>query len=274
MKKALMVGDNCIDIYENINLYYLTGNVVDTGVNMAILKTDVAMLTNIAKDKYGDQMLNLFEKHNINIDRLRILDGQTAYTIMNLIDGERIHGDYVEGVLENMEFSKDDIDFALDYDLLFSAFWGKAEDFFIEIKKQNNAPLIAYDYADRHNDDKVDMLDGIVDIGFFSWEQNEEDAKAFLKNRTDKGMKIAVTTFGVDGSLAYDGNEYYRAYAVEVEEVVNTVGAGDSFIAGFLASYLNNESIEKSLENGSKLAAKIVSQFSPILNEESYPYKD
>ena len=37
---------------------------------------------------------------------------------------------------------------------------------------------------------------------------------------------------GEDGSLAYDGTDWHREVADRVE-VVNTVGAGDSYVAGF-----------------------------------------
>lgn len=269
-KKALMIGDNCIDIYKNLGCGYITGNVVDTGINMAILGSQVGIITNIAKDNYGDEMLKMYKKYGVDCERIKVIDGKTAYTIMTLEDGERIHGDYFEGVLENMKFFESDIKYALNYDLIFSAFWGKAEEILIEIKKINDKKIISYDYADRVNDPKVDRLDGIVDIGFFSWSDSLNEAKKFLKNRFSKGMKIGVTTFGEKGSLAYDGKEFYEQKAYKVEDLNNTVGAGDSFIAGFLSSYLLDKDIKECLDEGSKLASKIVRQFGPILNEEVF----
>ena len=120
------------------------------------------------------------------------------------------------------------------------------------------------------NDPKVDILDGIVDIGFFSWSDSLSEAKTFLKNRISQGMKIGVTTFGEKGSLAYDGKEFYEQKSYKVEDLNNTVGAGDSFIAGFLSSYLLDKDIKECLDEGSKLASKIVRQFGPILNEEVF----
>lgn len=270
-KKALMVGDNCIDIYKDINKYYLTGNVVDTGVNMAILGTKVSIITNIARDKYGDQMLAMFKKHGLITDKLRFLDGKTAYTLMKLIDGDRVHGDYFEGVLEGINFDSD-LEYAKGFDLVFSAFWGNAESLLINLSKDKNNQLIAFDFADRSEDPKVDLLDGIVDIGFFSWDKSEESCKEFLKQRHEKGMKIGICTFGADGSMAYDGNDFYRQKAEKIVELNNTVGAGDSFIAGFLSAYLEKKTIGECLSSGSILAAKIIQQFAPILGEEVYVY--
>lgn len=272
MKKSLMVGDNCIDIYNKLKKYYLSGNIVDVGVNMSILGSEVSILTNVASDKYGKQMLALFDANNIKYNRTRIIEGITAYTLMDLIEGERVHGDYYEGVLINNDF-KLETKYALEFDLVFSAFWGKAEELLYEIANNDYKPLIAFDYADRCNDKKVNSLDGIVDIGFFSWNKDIEQSKKFLKDRVEKGMKLAIATFGEDGSLVYDGNEYYRTGIYEVSKIVNSVGAGDSYIAGFLHEYLKGNTIDNCMKKGAEMASKVIQQFAPILEEEAYELK-
>uniref|UniRef100_UPI000A3F6B9D PfkB family carbohydrate kinase n=1 Tax=Clostridium sp. NkU-1 TaxID=1095009 RepID=UPI000A3F6B9D len=75
-------------------------------------------------------------------------------------------------------------------------------------------------------------------------------------------MKVAVATFGDQGSLAYDGSRFYEG-GIYPAYVVNTVGAGDSFIAGFLYEILNGSDIETCLDTGSRIAAKVVSTFNP-----------
>lgn len=271
-KKALMIGDNCIDVYKDLNYYYLTGNVVDTGVNMSMLGTKVGIITNVAKDKYGQEMLSLFERNKMMIDKIRLIEGETAYTLMELKGNDRVHGDYFEGVLKDIKFTDSDLEYSLNYDLVFSAYWGKAEELFIKLSNLKERPIIAFDYADRYQDKKVKLLDGVVDIGFFSWDKEIEDAKVFMQERLDKGMKVCICTFGAGGSMAYDGNEYYRKHAEKVKHIENTVGAGDSFIAGFLHSYLNNEPISLCLKSGAELASKIIEQFTPILYEPVYEY--
>lgn len=44
---------------------------------------------------------------------------------------------------------------------------------------------------------------------------------------------------------------------------MNTVGAGDSFIAGFLYEILMGSDIEKCLDTGARVAARVVSTFHP-----------
>ena len=75
-------------------------------------------------------------------------------------------------------------------------------------------------------------------------------------------MKIAVVTFGEDGSLAWDGERFYVG-GIEKAEVVNTVGAGDSFIAGFLYGILNGKSVDECLKKVAEVAASVVQVFEP-----------
>ena len=57
---------------------------------------------------------------------------------------------------------------------------------------------------------------------------------------------IVVVKLGQDGAIAVARDEIARAAALEVD-VVDTVGAGDSFDAGFLAGFLDARSLNQSL---------------------------
>jgi len=58
--------------------------------------------------------------------------------------------------------------------------------------------------------------------------------------------KLVAVKLGVEGALACKENTIARAESISVH-VVDTVGAGDSFDAGFMYGYLNNWELEKSL---------------------------
>lgn len=262
MKKVAVIGDNCVDYYSNLERYYLTGNVVDTGIHLAQLGIPTSIITTVADDEYGVDMLQCFKSQGLDTSHVRVANGKTAITYMQLINGERIHGDYDEGVLETIFFDAKDVEFAALHDLAHSAFWGKAEDSLPEIKKGNPDILISFDFADRLENKLVSKLNPIVDIGFFSYKEKDEEILQYLRERIQNGMKIAVATFGENGSMAVTENAVFEVGIVEAE-VENTVGAGDSFIAGFLAEYLNSGDIQGSLYKGAEVAAHIISIFEP-----------
>ena len=265
--KVAEIGDNCIDLYERLGKKYPTGNVVDTGVNLKKLGIDVSIISTTGNDENGRWMIESLKKEGLDTSHLKVGDGPTAITYMDMNGLDRVHGDYVEGVLENIEFDQEDISFACKHDLVHTALWGKAEKVLPAIAKQGIP--IAFDYADRLDHPLVEETLPYVTYGFYSYHKGRDEyIENYLKDKVDRGMKIAIATFGEDGSLAYDGKDFYKGEIVPAKKVVNTVGAGDSFIAGFLYGILNKYDILECLKIGARIASSVVEVFEPWVIEE------
>jgi len=75
-------------------------------------------------------------------------------------------------------------------------------------------------------------------------------------------IKIIIITKGKFGSSAIykEKNEfkYESVGIVKANKVVDTVGSGDAFIAGYIYGYLNNKSIRESMELGATLASFVI----------------
>ncbi len=67
------------------------------------------------------------------------------------------------------------------------------------------------------------------------------------KRLQDKGARNVLISMGEDGAILVteDGHVYSRPAPAGI--VVNTVGSGDSMVAGFLAGYLQNRNMEDAL---------------------------
>lgn len=266
--KAAMIGDNCIDFYQNIDgikvdRKYPTGNVVDTGVNLQKLGVDTSIISTTGNDENGEWMVDSLSEEGLDLSHFKVGDGPTAITYMDLDGRDRVHGDYIEGVMEDIVFDDEDIRFTAEHDLIHSALWGMADKVLPKIRKQTKG-IISFDYADRLDHPIIEETLSSVDIGFFSYHGSADDTiKAFLKDKVDRGMKLAVATFGDKGSLVYDGKEFTAGGIYPVKEVVNTIGAGDSFIAGFLAAYLAHKDLADCLDQGAKVAAEVIQTFEP-----------
>ncbi len=78
-------------------------------------------------------------------------------------------------------------------------------------------------------------------------------------------LKLILLTMGPNGSCAYDCVEEitYQCPASEAE-VVSTVGAGDSFSAGFLSEYLKGASVDFCLSKASDIAAYVCSKLDAV----------
>ncbi len=72
------------------------------------------------------------------------------------------------------------------------------------------------------------------------------------------GPKIVAATRGAKGSTAFDGRRFLSCSAAECV-LADTMGAGDSFIAGFLYAWLRKNTLMQCMEKGAKNAAVTIS---------------
>jgi sugar/nucleoside kinase (ribokinase family) len=92
----------------------------------------------------------------------------------------------------------------------------------------------------------------------------------FLRSCVDRGARLAVCTLGADGAIAMDAERsVFHVPAVPVAEVVDSNGAGDGFMAGFLAAHLDDADIASAMAIGAEQAARALStvQLSPLFEQ-------
>ncbi|MER9061305.1 carbohydrate kinase [Mesorhizobium sp. M0482] len=107
------------------------------------------------------------------------------------------------------------------------------------------------------------------DLNWFGEAGSHEDV---VRNWLDRGPKLIVVTHGSEGAVGYSSQHRVTVVPDKVE-VVDTVGAGDTFNAGILASLheqgllsktaiasLPEDAIQKALTLGAKAAAVTVSR--------------
>ena len=209
-------------------------------------------------------MVRVLREMGLDLTRFHVAHGPTAITYMDMNGTDRVHGDYVEGVLENMVFDAEDIAFAARHDLVHTALWGKAENVLSAIRSENPAIRISFDYCDRLDHPIIEQTRPFVDYGFFSWHEGDGPAvRDFLWHQVAEGFGTAVATFGEAGSLCYDGREFTACGISPAPHVVNTVGAGDSYIAGFLYGILQGWPVIRCMEKGAEVSAQVVQVFEP-----------
>ena len=79
-----------------------------------------------------------------------------------------------------------------------------------------------------------------------------------LKGLSSKSGKMIVATIGTKGSIAFFENKSYYQKAIEISEVIDTTGCGDSFQAAFSIEWIHSKDIRKSLNAGAFAASKVL----------------
>lgn len=251
------VGDNCIDYYEQTKEAYAGGNPVNVAVYTVRLGGEASYTGVVGDDAFGSFMKEAISKKGVDISHIKTLPGKTAVTHVSIEDGERILGDYEEGVMADFKLDEADIEFLASYDLVVSGIWGMIEHDLPAIKAKG--VKVAFDFATGYDSEVIDIAMPYVDYAFFAWdedekksdEENEEALRTFLRKMKAKCPGMIVITRGEKGSIAYDGEEFI-SFGIVPCEVVDTMGAGDSFIAGFLTGILRGYSIRECMETGAK----------------------
>ena len=72
--------------------------------------------------------------------------------------------------------------------------------------------------------------------------------------------KLIVITRGEKGAIAIKGENIIECGVNKNLKIVDLTGAGDLFAAGFLHGYVNNLSIEESLNKGTEMSSKVIQQ--------------
>jgi fructoselysine 6-kinase len=258
--RVVTVGDNCIDDYEKLQISYPTGNSVDFAIHLSRLGVPTSIVSITGDDENGDRMINLLMKNEINLSHFNRVIGNTAVTKMDMVGKDRVHVKYLEGVLANFILTKEDIEFINGHDIVHTSIWGKVNDK-LSTFKQSGA-LVIFDFSVKLENKEVEFILPHVDYAFFSYEQHDKYIEDYMKWAKEFGPKVVIVTLGDKGSIAYDGKEFYKEGIVEVP-LVNTVGAGDSFIAGYTHGIINHKGIQDCLQHGATVASKVVQIFEP-----------
>lgn len=260
--KLAAIGSNCIDYYENLDggRAYPGGGPVNMSVYAKRLGHVSSYIGHIGNDKFGDLMKKSIADKGVDISHLHTINGNTAVTKVKLDNGERILGNYDEGVLANYKLSSQDIDFICTHDIVVCDLWGKVENQFKTLKEKGM--LTAFDCATEPNDEICSVAIPYTDYIFFSTDNyKKEELKNQMIQLQAQGPKIVIAMLGENGSMCYDGYKFYEFGIIECDNLVDTMGAGDSYIAGFLTTIVQDANIEKAMKVGASTATDTLKYF-------------
>lgn len=96
------------------------------------------------------------------------------------------------------------------------------------------------------------------------------DLKEVIKQLYKFTNKPVVITRGLEGAIGFDGKIFVYEKGIQLVHEIDSVGAGDAFLAGLVFAYLNEKSFEKSIQ----IANVNASISSEILHRTGHPTLD
>jgi fructoselysine 6-kinase len=256
--KVLCIGDNCVDYYREMNLRFPGGNALNVAVytsGFSGVQSDYVGV--LGTDDNGKFIEDQMSKAGLSTRFLIRKDGETAITVILLRGGDRVFESYLEGVQANVSYPQELVDLPKAYDLAHFTVWGFGKEL---VKGLSCAakPLLSCDFSSQIDDPRTNIMK-YLDCSFFSGSdliRRGLDPVDTLKRLKATTSGLVVMTLGSQGSIATDGEDIYREAAFPID-VVDTLGAGDSYIASFLVNRLRGMSISDSMKAGHEYAARV-----------------
>jgi fructoselysine 6-kinase len=248
-----VVGDNCVDRFQPpVSQSLIGGNAINVAVQLAALGHEAWYFGAVGLDKDGERTRDLLVENGVRVEHLQMLPGETAYTIIEQTEtGDRIFAFEEFGVCRGYMPSEEDFAALAGMDHVHI---GWIADGGVVRRRVADAGVSVSQDVSVNNDPAHLGVDSLR-IAFGSAGEDRGKADAMMAGFLADGAKLAVVTRGGDGSAASDGNDHAET-GITAVEVVDTTGAGDSFIAGFLSIYIAGGSLEASLLSGRECAAR------------------
>lgn len=237
--RALGLGDNVIDKYENLHKGYPGGNSLNFAVFSKKLGAYAGFMGVFGTDKEANHVKKVISELGIDNSHSRQVDGENGWSAVNIINGDRVFlGSNDGGVtrLFPIQLNDDDCDYIQSFDIVHMGLYSHVNHLLDNIKK---LPIIlSYDFSDNFKQNDIDEVIKNVDFGFFSRSDfSENEAKKFLKKQFHSNNKVLLMTRGNKSAIAFDGVNFC-ATSPKIIDPVDTMAAGDSFITAFLFNYL------------------------------------
>jgi len=94
-------------------------------------------------------------------------------------------------------------------------------------------------------------------------QQTKKEIKEIMAAIYQHGPKIVVVTSGAEGVYIYDGKNFSHLPSKKIK-IKDATGAGDAFVAGFLAVYLKEGPLKIAAENGIRNAVSVITHIGTL----------
>ncbi|MCR4746108.1 MAG: ribokinase [Lachnospiraceae bacterium] len=240
--KIAGIGDNVIDRYMNMGVMFPGGNAVNVAAHSAVIGADTAYIGSIGADREGKIIRDALKSLNVDLSQCIFdPDTTTKKCDVNVIDGERqyIGCDLGNKWAHTTTIRSEDIDYLKDFDLIHTSCNAKLHE---DIYKLKDLPgMISFDFSvkDKYRTEEfLNMTCPYLELGQFSCDHMDEDKiYELLKRAYDHGCKNVIATMGSGGQLFYNGTEFIKGKVYYVEPV-DTMGAGDSYLAALIVTMI------------------------------------
>lgn len=238
--KTICVGDNVIDFYVNTGQMFPGGNAVNAAVHLAKLGCESAYFGNFGTDAMAGVIRRALERFGVDFSRCYTIPGATTkYCKYEVTGGERTYIGVELGANWRgpMDLTPEDLEYIRSFGMIFSSCNAKMENEMAKIAALGK--IFIFDFGEKEKyrvDEYLQKVCPGLDLAMFSaGSLDAESARRFAERILAHGAANVLLTMGKAGQFLVN-----REAAVYGEsrlvDAVDTMGAGDAFLAAFAAA--------------------------------------
>jgi fructoselysine 6-kinase len=255
MTRILGLGDNTIDTYVDARVQYPGGNALNVAAMAARLGASTAYLGCVGDDDGGELVRQALVAEGVDISHVRTRSGANARVYVGHIDGDRHFIRSDPGVRADYRWDDDDFAYIATFDHVHTSIFSDLGEALPRIAA--SARSLSLDASDRWTADYLRQVVLYVRYIFLSGSDlSWPEAMAVAKDCIALGAEAVVLTRGSEGALGVSAKGSVLQPALPAA-VVDTLGAGDGFISGFLTKLLAGGSLTDAMTRGAEFAALV-----------------
>jgi fructoselysine 6-kinase len=260
MVKIVAMGDNVVDCYLSQNTMFPGGNCLNVSIFLRKFGAESAYVGAIGRDAAGQSILRALRKEGVDISHLRQLDGPTGYCIIGHQKADRVFVTYDLGV-SMFRPADEDFEFIANFDAVHI---GQSSGLDEYLARAASLLPLSYDFSNKYSDEKIARWGPICYLASASAKESTADhALTLLRSMLDKGAQWALVTRGSKGAILGRGSEVFEVSAAPAT-LLDTLGAGDTFIARTLFGLMKGETPRQILELAALEAARTCGYFGAV----------
>lgn len=255
--KMIAVGDNVTDCYLDEKVFYPGGNAVNVAVGCKRDGFDeVAYIGVFGSDVNADHLKWALGREGIVFERSRTVLAPSGQPGVKLVDGDRVFVSGPKNTAQHilrLRLTPADLEYIAGFDVCHTSCFSNIEP---ELPVMQKTCDISFDFSEYRDSAYLGRVCPYIRFAFFSGSDMErEDIERLMDECHALGTEIVGVTLGKRGSLFSRRGERFEQGIVETE-VVDTMGAGDSFIAGFLTEFTRSGDMRTALQYAAGVSAE------------------
>jgi fructoselysine 6-kinase len=247
------VGDNVADIYPSLGYLYPGGNALNVAVAAHRNGVATAYVGAIGTDEVGHVVETALEQEDVRTERLRIVEGQNAYSVIELDDGDRLFTDSGLGV-SKICLDDADLEYISGFDCVHTGDCSRTE---MQLNELAAVTRVSFDFSDRPREYCEPLLGKVWLACFSGTALGHEGVEDLARYVLQAGPQVVLVTEGPRGAMiATTAGKRVHVEASSTKPL-DTLGAGDAVIGSVLAGVLKGEDLDTVMGAAMSFAAKV-----------------